>query len=61
MIKILFRFTKLIKPTDGPAYDKNLFTEARSARFGFFVLTSNPFPSSDLMENMYVIRVHIPA
>ncbi|XP_059144991.1 IQ motif and ankyrin repeat domain-containing protein 1-like [Physella acuta] len=54
------KYSKLIKPTDGPDYEKTKFNDLRISNFLFILVTKNPFPSVKLLEAMYVIRVVVP-
>jgi len=53
-------YLKLVKPSDGDAYLKQNFNGMRLDCFKLFILTKNIFPSDHLMDNTYVIRLHIP-
>lgn len=54
------KYIKLIKPTDPPDYSKDRFIDSRTANFRLFIITKNPFPPEDLMDQTYPIRIHVP-
>ncbi|KAK3089405.1 hypothetical protein FSP39_003377 [Pinctada imbricata] len=53
-------YLQLVKETDGPEYDKTKFNDYRKGNFRFFIVTKNPYPSDDLLDKTYVIRIFVP-
>ena len=52
-------YLKLVRATDGEEYEEAKFSADRIDKFHFVILTSNKFPSRELMESTYAIRVHV--
>lgn len=50
----------MVKESDGPEYQKNKFNDLRTSNFKFFIITKNPYPPDDLMDNTYPIRIFVP-
>ena len=61
MYFLSLRYSVLIKESDGVEYQKNRFNDYFTQHFKLLIMTKNPFPSEDLMDKTYVIRVHIPS
>ena len=51
---------KLVKETDPQDYQKNKWIDARTANFKVYVITKNPFPPEELLDQTYPIRIHVP-
>ena len=54
------RYLSLVKPTDGEEYSPKMFLGARVHNFKFVILTQLFSPPEELMDQCYVIRIHIP-
>ena len=57
---MLCRYLGLVKPNDPPEYDKNKFNQLRLDNFKFFLVSKNPYPKEELLEQMYPIQVFLP-
>lgn len=53
-------YMKLVREGDGPEYDKLRFDSGRIANFKLCIITKNVYPSEELLDQTYAIRVHIP-
>ncbi|CAC5367262.1 Putative IQ motif and ankyrin repeat domain-containing protein LOC642574 homolog [Mytilus coruscus] len=53
-------YLKIVKESDGPDYQKNKFNDYRTSSFKFFIITKNPYPPDNLMDNTYPIRIYVP-
>ncbi|GFS01429.1 hypothetical protein ElyMa_004580900 [Elysia marginata] len=54
------KYLKLVKPEDGPEYDKTKFNDLRLGNFKFVLISKTPFPNPKLLEMFYVIQIIIP-
>ncbi|CAH1774100.1 unnamed protein product [Owenia fusiformis] len=53
------KYLSLLRDTDGDDYSRNRFTDLRTSNFKFVLITKNPYPSKDMIENFYVIRTDV--
>ena len=49
----------LVKPSDGEEYSAKMFTEAYINKFQFVIVTQLVHPPAELLQQCYVIRIHV--
>ncbi|XP_076463070.1 IQ motif and ankyrin repeat domain-containing protein 1-like [Babylonia areolata] len=54
------KYLGLLKPNDPPEYDKNKFNDLRLSNFKFFIVSKNPYPREELLDQTYPIQVFLP-
>ena len=59
-ISCVCRYMGLVKPNDPPDYEKTKFNQLRLDNFKFFLVSKNPYPKEELLDQMYPIQVFLP-
>ncbi|KAL8597862.1 hypothetical protein ACOMHN_061395 [Nucella lapillus] len=54
------KYLGLVRPTDSTEYDQNKFNDLRLSNFKLFLVTKNPYPKEELLDQTYPIQVFLP-